>query len=201
MWFGGLERSMDASIYQTVTVIDTSATHLTFYIWAANFDTTTKSGIEAYIDSDLVFRLDKTNVPTFFNSYHVMQVDIREFADGNLHVIKFHFSGVFRPGGIVTSVFLDFANLIQSNVLGDTEYNWPAVQTCSTGCPTNYATDDECDTPCNNAQCGFDKGKCECEEAFPPFSSFSSLPSLIFAMGEKQHNDSSPSHGPVEHLL
>jgi len=161
VWLGGYTKNLTASFYQTIATISPEVTHLSFYLWVATLDTTSKTSVDVYIDSNLVFRLDKRNSGTFLKSYRVMEVDIRKYADGEQHTLKFKFQGQYITAGVAGTLMVDLVEFIKTPRMGDTDYKWPTLTTCSPGCPVSYSTDNECDTACNNAQCGFDNGKCE----------------------------------------
>lgn len=109
-WFCGIGKDCSATMSQAGVTIPEGVTHLSFYLYLT-IDRTTLSSFTVYVDNTPVFRMDLDNSETFPRYYVTVEIDIRKYADGKEHSIKFYFNEI--PGESKNSMaIIDYIQLL-----------------------------------------------------------------------------------------
>lgn len=109
-WFCGTEKDCSATMSQTGVTIPEGVTHLSFYLYLM-IDRTTLSSFTVYVDNTPVFRMDLDNSETFPRYYVTVEIDIRKYADGKEHDIKFYFNEISN-GTPYSMAVIDYIQLL-----------------------------------------------------------------------------------------
>jgi hypothetical protein len=111
VWFGGVDQTESASVFQTVTIPEGTAT-LSFYL-TVRIDGTFQ--VDVTIDGVLVFRLTEENAGSFLDDYERFDIDISDFADGAEHELRFSAVTTQDDDGSddsYTNVYLDEVSIV-----------------------------------------------------------------------------------------
>jgi hypothetical protein len=89
-WLGGIDANETATLFQNITIPNSSSTNLEFYFWIgyAGNGSDASDVFTAKVDDTIVFSANATQINTY-SSYTLVSVDISSFADGEYHTITF----------------------------------------------------------------------------------------------------------------
>lgn len=147
--------------------IPTEVTHLSFYISSPYFSSKAKNGLNILIDDTVIMRFDVSNIFNFGSEYELVDVNIKKYADGKGHDLKFHYTSSYlsEPKLFPTLLvdFIHFMSCSNENYV-NSERTQPVstyAQRCSQWCTPGYNFNDECNEECNVVECGYDLGMCD----------------------------------------
>jgi hypothetical protein len=144
VWFGGLEdrQTDDAWVSQDVEILPDTA-HLRFRLAMSGGDNLVGDNVMVVeIDDETVFMVTDLDQPDYEGGYHVVDVDLTPFADGETHTLRFHAE---FPGTLLTNFFVDEVQLVScEDEVGTT--GTTGTGTTGTGSTTGVADETGADT-------------------------------------------------------